>query len=113
MSERQTMGRKRPEAPYQTAAPSAIDPDLDDPVVETPWRYDMDAAPRDGSEIALLLSHGAVDYKLVTWRKSRRMVAYKWMEQEGWSDRMTRQMYYDIEPVAWARHDVVDGLRKG
>ena len=114
MSDQQAIGRKRREAPYKAATPDDFDLDLDGPPApESPWNYDMETAPRDGTEVALLLSGNTSDYKLVTWRKSRRMIAYKWQPEEGWSDRFTRQMYYDIAPVAWARHDVIDGLRKG
>lgn len=77
------------------------------------WNFDLDAAPRDGREVALLLSVDPTVYKLVTWRRSRRMINYKWQPDEGWSDRFTRQMYYDMQPLAWALHDIIDGLRKG
>lgn len=116
MSDQPTIARRRrSETPYKAATPDAddFDPDFDTPASDSPWNYDMAGAPRDGSEVALLLSGNTTDYKLVTWRKSRRMIGYKWQPEEGWSDRFTRQMYFDIQPLAWARHDIIDGLRKG
>lgn len=110
---------KRP-PPYQakSGSLSVLDVDLDDDLTPSqraaldPWTYTMDTAPRDGSEVALLVARGRKDYKVCVWRKTRRVINYNWTTLEGWSDAISKQMLVAFEPAAWARYDIIDGVKK-
>lgn len=101
-------GREEGQAPYQPADGVLVAATAP----EDPWNYEIDTAPQDGSEVALLLSLEGPDYRVCRWRRTKRVMGGKWHDIEGWSDAINRQMLMDLAPVAWARYDIIDGVKK-
>lgn len=102
--------------PFKVAPPPGDDDDDLTPSQRAAmdvWTWDMASAPKDGSEVALRLDRKSPEYRVCIWRKSKRVQNFKWVDQAAWSDALNRQMLHDLEPVAWARYDVIDGLKKG
>ena len=112
-----SQSQKAARQPPFKAAPGLMDDEEDlspsQILARDVWNWDMDAAPKDGSEVALRFERKSTDYRVCIWRRSKRVSNFKWVNHEAWSDALNKQMLHDFVPVAWARYDIIDGLKKG